>query len=453
MTALVAVPGTAPSPPAPGLIGWALGHLPQYKRDRIAFFTQSMKDHGEVVAFRFGHIRAFLINRPEFVQQVMLDNIANYDKATPGYKQARIVLGDGLFTSEGELWKRQHKLIQPAFQRERIKEFTEVMVQVAEKSVAALSPNQTLDVSEWLMQVTLRIVGTTILGADVGRHADAIWAAFPDLLESINQRVLQGLPPPLWVPTQTNRRFRRALTRLDAVVCDIIAARRSEGPGSRVNLLGLLETARSEKGVAMSEQQLRDEVVTMLLAGHETTAVALSWTLYLLAKNPEYRAKVASEIDAVIGDATPTYELVSKLDMMRMCFSEALRLYPPVWLYSRHAIGDDVIGGYAVPKGSLVLISPFTMHRNQLLWPDPDHFDPLRFAKGQERHKFSYLPFGGGPRTCMGNHFAIIEAMVILTALLRRFEPVLAPGAEIAFTPALTLRQRAGLPMTLVPRQ
>ena len=450
VSATAATPITT-DPPIFG--GGLMGPIRALRRDPIGVFGEALDAHGDVVALDFpiAHHRATLIRRPEHIHHVLVENHANYGKQTSGIKALRRVIGNGLVTSEGDFWRRQRRIAQPSFHHKRIAGLAKVMGQCAEDLSGdwAQLGDGPHPIDHAMMQLTLRIAGLALLGVDVGASASAVGPALTTLLAMGQKDSYSAFLMPLWVPTARNRRFKEALAVLDELVYGIIAARRTDGD-AHDDLLQMLVDARDEEtGEGMSDQQLRDEVMTMFLAGHETTANALTWTWWLLHDHPEVAARLRQEADDVLGGCTATFEDLPRLEYTERVIKESMRVRPPVWMTSRSVNDDDEIDGFRIPAGSRVLICPYFTHRHPELWPDPDRFDPDRFAPElvKARPKHAYLPFGAGPRICIGNAFAMMEAKIILATLVQRFELTLADGVEVVPEPVIVLRPKGGLPM------
>lgn len=457
MTAVAAA--VAPAVRLPGGLP-VLGHLRSLRGDPLRFLVGAMRDHGDVTRFRLGFLDAFLVASPEGVRHVFAETNKRYDKQTRGFDKLRLVIGNGLVTSEGDFWLRQRRIAQPAFHRERLAELSRAMGRAAGDLAEAWAPRakagEVVDVAREMMRVTLRIVGETLLGADFTGDADAAGAALTELLEQTNERIVALLDLPLRVPTPKNRRFLRARRVLDGIVDRTIAARRRGADAGKRDLLDMLMNATdADTGEHMSDAQLRDEVLTVFGAGHETTANALAWTFYLLSTSPDVDRRVAEEAARVLGGRDATLEDLPKLAFTTMALKEALRLYPPAWIAGRRALMDDEVDGRPVPKGALVFVSPYVTHRHPELWESPEGFDPDRFTPEREaaRPKFAFFPFGGGPRVCIGNSFAMMEAQLLLATLAQRYRLELVPGRRVEPEPLVTLRPRGGLPMRLVERE
>jgi cytochrome P450 len=436
------------APQRPGLP--LVGNLLELGRSPIDLFTE-VAAQGDVVGLKFAHARYFFVNDVETVHHVLVDNNRNYTKS-PNYKGLKLVLGEGLVTSEGEFWRRQRKLSQPAFHRDRVASFVTTMVEETDSMLAKWDERvgEVIDVHAEMMKLTLRIVARTLFSTTVGAEADAIGEALGVAIRHANDYAEAVIKPPQWIPSRKNLRFKRSLKTLDALVFRIIDTRRRGENADAHDLLALLMAA-TEDGRGMTDQQLRDEVMTLVMAGHETTANALAWTFYLLSKDPEVERRLRHDVREGIGDAAPVAEDAPKLRYASMVISESMRLFPPVWAFERQAIEDDVVGGFHVPAKSMVAISPYFLHRHRAYWDNPEGFDPERFSQqGSEgRPKFAYLPFGGGPRQCIGMGFAMMEAQMLLARIVQRFRLDLASPARVEPEPVVTLRPRGGLKMRL----
>ena len=417
---------------APGPRGaFLLGSLPAARRDPLKMITDAVRDHGDVVRLTFGPTAVHLVRHPDQMKAVLQDP-AVFSKQTRGFDNIRLLIPGGLLTSEGAFWLQQRRIAQPAFHKQRIAGFMTTMARAAEATVDGWRDGAEIDLFEEMMRLTLRNVGETLLGVDARSHAETVAAAFDEVLRFIRDRALAPVPIPASWPTPANRRFRRARAELDAVVYGLIAQRRAT-PGE--DLLSLLLEARDEDtGTSMSDLQLHDEVLTMFLAGHETTATALAWTLWLVARAPQVREQLEAGPEGAFS---------------RQVVDEALRLYPPVWMIPRRAEIETGLGGYRIPSRSLVLLSIYALHRHPQLWERPDQFDPSRFRTPPPR--WSYLPFGGGPHQCIGNAFALAELQLVLAAVTRRFRlEALDDGVEPQ--PLVTLRPRGGIRVRLHKR-
>ena len=428
------------------------GDLAALAKDPLGEFVRRSRQAG-VVPLRIGLTRGHLVSDPAIVRHVLLENSDNYDRRTPAFDALRVVLGNGLVTSGGAFWKRQRRIAQPAFQSESVRQFapviTRLAVETADEWERAAAAGETVDACSDMMRVTLRIVSDMLFGDDLGGDAAEINRAFPVVVACLAARIASPIRPPVWLPTANNRRLRPALAALDSIVERLIAAKRrrlAEGgaaeDGHRDLLTNLMLARDAETGEAMSDAQLRDEVMTFMISGHETTATALSWLWYLLDRHPEEQDRLRDELRAVTGGRPPTVEQLPRLQRMKAVIQETLRLYPPLWMFDRRALGPDDLGGTKVAKGDLVIFCPYSSHRLPDLWPDPEAFRPERFEadRAEQKNKFAYLPFSVGPRTCIGNHLATIESQLIMATLLSRFRIRLADPAPITPKPQVTLR-------------
>ena len=425
----------------------------EMRRDPLRLLTETRRRYGDFVRFRLGPYRIHLLSHPDYVAHVLQKNPRNYLK--DGYEHIEIV-GNGLLASEGNFWKRQRRVAQPAFHRERLAAMAETMTDATEKMLErwdSRSTKEPLDVDAEMSRLTLEIVGRTLFGTDVGGEAGGVGAALASVLNLGFQRTGRFAPVPLGIPTSKNRRYRSAVRHLNGVVDDLISARRVNGGGDGDLLDMLLEARDEDTGKSMGERQLRDEVMTILTAGYETTARALSWTWYLIDANPQVRGKLEQEVDGLNG-RTPKFADLDKLPFAKMTVQESMRLYPPVWGLSRIVAADDEVGDYRIPKGSRIVISQYVTHRHPDFWEDSNTFDPERFTpeRSAGRPRYAYFPFSGGPRQCIGNNFATMEATLILTTIAQRYRLTLLPGHPVEPEPSFTLRSRYGMRMLPVTR-
>jgi cytochrome P450 len=451
--------GTATrKPPGPRSLS-PLGSAPAIARDTQAFARDMWQHYGDIVRFRLLFWPAYALYHPDHLKYVLHDNHRNYDKRLPMMKTLSPLLGSGLLTNNGESWLHQRRLMQPSFHHKRLASFGTVMT---EATLAMLqrwhgAGSHPLDIPVEMMRLTQGIVGLALFNLDLSDEVDTVGRTFTMLLPLLSKYAFVPFPP-LWVPTPGNRRMIAGLKTLNTVVYGIITERRRRAtdPGTdREDLLSLLLAARDEEtGEGMSDQQVRDEVMTLLLAGHETTALALTWTWYLLSQSPEVEQRLHAELDTVLGGQTPTVDHLDDLPYTRMVIQETLRLYPPTFGITRHTIADDEIGGYPVPGNSLIFLTPYYTHRHPTFWEEPERFDPERFTPERSvgRPRFAYVPFGSGPRQCIGNAFALMEAQLVLATVAQRSSLRLVPEHPVEPQVQLTLRPRYGLPMTLHPR-
>ncbi|MEV0271261.1 cytochrome P450 [Hamadaea sp. NPDC050747] len=420
-------------------------------QDRIGMMSSAAEQYGDASRLRVGHKTLYFFNHPDYAKHVLADNAANYHKGI-GLVHARRALGDGLLTSEGDLWRKQRKVIQPAFQSRRIAAQAGVIAVQAQQLVDRLKAYQgrgPVDVVREMTGLTLGVLGQTLLDADLGAYGD-IGSHFSAVQDQAMFELETLSMVPTWIPLPRQRRFRRARGALEEIVRRLVAARGDTVDRDDV-LSRLIISTRAEPDPKVGRERLRDELVTLLLAGHETTASTLSWALHLIDKNPGVREKLHAEAVEVLGDRLPDFDDLGRLRYTATVVDEVMRLFPPVWLLPRKALADDVVGGYHVPAGADVVISPFTMHRHPAFWRDPERFDPERFdpSTPTDRPRYAYIPFGAGPRFCVGNHLGLMEATIVLAMLARDLRLEQAPGYEVVPEPMLSLRIRGGLPMTV----
>ncbi len=441
------------SPVPPGPRGaFILGNLPEMKRDPLGLLMRASRDHGDVARLKLVET-IWLLNRADDVKRVLVDDYANYPKARLTVRIKPIV-GDGLLTSDGAFWRRQRKLAQPAFHRTRLAAMAETMARAARQETGAWRDGDVIDVSAAMGRLTLRVIGLTMMGRDLASSAGDVASALGTALDVTNARFQKLFFFPS-LPTPSNIRFDRAMRVLDGLVARIIAERRAQG-GDRGDLLSMfMEAEDAETGERMTDGQLRDEVMTMLLAGHETTSNALAWTFHLLAMHPDAGRRVHEEASAAsLSDGTAA-DALRRLPYCRRTVMEAMRLYPPVWLFARTAREDGVLpSGWRVDAGRTVFVCPYALHRNPAYWPDPERFDPGRFSEENAagRPRTAYVPFAAGPRQCIGNEFALMEATLILAAVCRDWRLGFARARPPVPEPSVTLRPRDGMPMTLFRR-
>ncbi len=430
-----------------------LGNLPEIRRDRLGFFSRCAREYGDIVSLRYGPRHIYMLNHPEYIEYVLATHHRNFTKHF-ALRLNRRVFGNGLLTSESDFWLRQRRLAQPAFHRNRIAAYGEAMVNFTERMLATWRDGETRDVHEAMMRLTLEIIAKTLFDADVAGEASEVGRMMEALMKNFAARVNSAFPLPERVPTPSNLRLQRATRRVEAVIYRVIQQRRSSGE-DRGDLLSLfLQTRHEDDGSPMSDQQLRDEVMTLFLAGHETTAIALSWTWYLLSQHPQVEARLLAELQAALGGRSPSVADLPQLRYTEMVISEAMRLYPPAWAIGREAIQDCEIGGYPVPAGTTLMMSQWVMHRDARYFDHPEAFRPERWADGLATRlpKYAYFPFGGGPRLCIGHAFAMMEAVLLLATIAQKFRLRLVPGHPIEPWPSITLRPKHGLKMMLHER-
>ncbi len=436
---------TRPVPLHPGLP--LLGNTIAFLRHPLRTLATLQRNHDRMVHLRIGGRHQYLVFSPEDTKHIMQENHRNYGRS-PAFQVLKIFLGNGLLTSEGDFWRRQRRLAQPAFHRQKLAALSQTMIAETAQWLAELTQNdlkQPVNVSQAFMDVTMRIVCKTLFGSDVVGKLDGLSTALDTLNYLANNRMLSPIRFPMHWPTPDNQRFRKAGVLVDSFIYGVINQRRQQNTDERDDLLAMLQNAEDEDtGERMSDQQLRDECVTLFAAGHETTAVSMAWTLHLLTQHPEILTRLQSEAKTILGDdALPSPEAFRRLTYTMQVVQESLRLYPPAWIMSRLALADDQIGPYTIPAGATALVCPYLLHRDPANWPDPSQFDPDRFAPGgakEQLHSYAYLPFGGGPRLCIGNQFALMEMQILLAMLVRNFDLKVVSGQRIQPKPLITLR-------------
>lgn len=431
-----------------------LPYLGQIRTDTPGFLEECARRYGDLVCFSVGGLKVFFINHPDLIRKVLQDNHHNYSKDTIQYNTLATITGRGLLTSDGEDWLRHRRLQQPAFSRSRLAVLDQVIAPAAEAMLAnwaRLPSGQVLDIDREMMQVTLEVVGKALFSIDLRTQAPRLTSAVLTALDHVIFRAQNPFALPDWAPIPRNLAFRRALKMLDGAVYEIMQERKQAAdPGN--DLLGMLLSAHDEtSGQMLTDLQVRDEIITILIAGHETVASALTWSWYLLAQHPGTYLRLRAEVAGLPAGRLPAYQDLENLPFTTQVFSEALRLYPPAWLITRKAIGEDHFGDYPIPAGSLIVISPYVIHRHPQFWTAASSFQPQRFSEQYEKTwpRYAYIPFGGGPRLCIGNHFALIEGALILAAVTQRYRLALDEGQQVRVDPLVTLRPHHGLPMRL----
>ena len=450
---------TTPTRHAPGPKGHpVLGFIPELNQDALGFLLGLRRDYGDVVRFRIGPAPVYLVSHPDLVKGILQDNNTDYHKDIATDK-IKTLLGLSLLTGEGEFWLKQRRLIQPLFHRQRIASFATTMTDATTRMLdkrwqGHAQRREPLDIAKEMMHLTLDIVGWTLFSTDVTKDADRIGNALSAALVLAMRKLRAIIDLPEFVPTPTNRQYQQAKAVLDDVIYGLIRSRRESGEDAGDLLSMLMNTRDEDTGEGMSERQIRNEAMTFFVAGHETTSNALTWTFHLLAQHPEVRTRLEQEVDEALAGRTPTAEDVAKLPYTRRVLEESMRLYPPAWAIGRKPLKPITIGGYDVPKGSNIIMSTYVVHRHPDFWDEPERFDPDRFLpeRAQGRHRYAYIPFGGGPRLCIGSNFAMMEAQLILATITQRYRLEHVPNRPVLAESLITLRPKHGLPMTLTPR-
>ena len=450
-----------PSGPQGSLI---MGNASQFSEDEPTFLLESVKKYGDLVYFRLAHLHTYLVGHPDLIREVLVTQSDKFEKAPLDKQILGKFLGNGLLTSDGAFHRRQRRLAQPAFHSKRIHNYAEVMVDYADQLMDSWQNEAVVDITEEMMHLTMMIVSKTLFNADAitgsGDTAEIIGSAMNDFQYVSNREYQRGFSLPNWIPTADNRLRNKAAAQFSQVMDQIITERRQTAVNNQVadtgDLLSMLMLSVDEDGEFMDDKQLRDEVATLFAAGHETTSNALSWTWYLLAQHPDVEAKLHAELDEVLDGRQPTLADLPNLPYSLQVVKEAIRLYPPAWILNgRLALEDVQLGGYTVPKGSTVFVSPYVMHHLPQYFDEPEAFQPERFTPEFEKSlpKFAYMPFGGGARVCIGNAFAMMEAQLILATIAQKYRFALAQTEPVRYKTQITLTAEDGIQMQVLERE
>ncbi|HIA05763.1 MAG TPA: cytochrome P450 [Flavobacteriales bacterium] len=443
-----------PSPPGHKLFG----HITGFAKDPLNYMMKISREHGGILYSRVINYKIVLISKPEYVKYILQENNRNYTK-TSGYKPLKLLLGKGLITSEGDLWLKQRRLFQPAFNRESIMNYTKIVGECVDDLLLEwnnIDPDsKLLNVSHEMMKNTMVIVGRTLFSSDLSKDTALVWEWMTYALEYVNNRTkTYPFNFSSKIPLPKNIRFTKAVASLDNMLYRKIDERRKE-KGDFTDLLSMMMSAKDEEtGKGMSDGQLRDEIMTIFLAGHETTANALTWTWYLLSQHQEIEEKLHRELDEILKGEIPSYQNLGNLRYTAQVVQESMRLYPPVWMIGRRTINEDQIGQYHIPKGVDVAISPYVLHHHSEYWDQPEVFDPDRFSSENIKKQipYSYIPFGGGPRLCIGENFAMMEMILIVAKVAQKYKLLLPKGTKVEIGSSLTLRPKEDLKMELYKR-
>ena len=447
-----ATPATTPLAPGPkgNLI---LGVMPEFNRDTLAFIEQA-RDYGDVVRMRFFYLTVHFLYNPAHIEYVLSTNAKNFIKSrslrTPFFRR---LVGNGLLTSEGEEWKRQRRLAQPAFHRQRISGYGDVMVEYADRMISGWHNDEVRDIHRDMMTLTLEVVVKTLFNADISGEADRVGRVLARMVKPFASQATLKWILDNRLPTPSNRRFNADAREIDNIVYRLIAERRSSG-ADQGDLLSMLLAAQDEDGSQMTDRQLRDEVMTLFLAGHETTALTLSWAWYLLAQNPEVEKNFHAELDEVLEGRLPTVADMPRLKYTEKIAKESMRLYPPAYGVGREAIQEFELGGYRIPARAQLFMFQWVTQREPRFFSDPNRFYPERWTEEftNSLPKYAYFPFGGGPRACIGNYFAMMEVVLLLATIGQRFRFSLLPDHQVSLMPAMSLRPAEGIPVRVAQR-
>ncbi|WP_158884514.1 cytochrome P450 [Amycolatopsis anabasis] len=433
-----------PLPPGPRghpIFGSSLG----FRRDPLGTFLAAWREYGDLVRLR-GPVTVYLVAHPDHLRHILVDEFENYPHPADFDRKVSASVGQGLVTTNGEPWRAQRRMAEPAFRREQMHSYAGVMLEGTRRMLDRWG-GEPLDMQAEMQALTLDILARCLFRTDWSADAAWVGASVRRQLEHLNHKLISVPDLPEWVPTPRNRRFLAARRRLDELVYRLIGERRDSAPDEADLLTTLMHTPDPETGEYMTDRQLRDQVMTLFVAGHETVAATLTWVWHVLSRHPEITRRVRAELAEVLGDREPAMADVPNLKYLRRVLAEVLRLYPPLWQVARTPLRDDVLGGHRIPAGSFLLLSTYITHRNPAYWDNPEGFDPDRFTRERSagRPRYAYFPFLGGPRNCVGMAFANLEMPLVVASVLRRFDLESVPGHPVEFQPDLTLRARHGV--------
>ena len=444
-------PATAPGPLGPQM----LTSFAAIRRNPVEYLASVWRAYGDVVQFPIPRPPSYLVNEPDAVRRVLVAHARNYGKSTIQYRSLSLVTGDGLLVADTEPWRHQRPLVQPAFHHEtleRIVAHVDIALARMFDDWDAVPAGGVIDVDASMMTTALEVVGHALFGTDLSTDAHRLAQATLAALDVVVARARVPITPPSWVPSPANRRLQGALRELDAAVLGMLRERTAHPSDEPRDMLDMLLAARDETGARLSSREVRDQVVTFIVAGHETVASALTWSWALLAEHPEVQSALQRESDEVLGGRPPTFADYARLPYARAVLDEALRLFPPAWLITRQALGPDTLAGRDIPAGALVILSPWLLHRHPSVWRDPERFDPTRFLDGRA-DRTAFVPFGAGPRQCIGRDFSYVEGVLMLSVIAGRYSMAFPAGTTFPEAePLVTVRPAAGLPMVVTRR-
>lgn len=425
-----------------------LGHTRAFAKAPLAFMRNAAAEQGDIVRFQVLHKKVYMLNHPDYAKHVLQQQHKKYIKS-PGYRPLRLLVGNGTFTSEGDFWLRQRRMCQPAFSKSSVEIYADAVQTCTQQAIeswqAYAKAKKPINICREMMKLTMEVIGRTLFSTGLGKDAQYVWEPLTIALDYINKRALRS--PFVWpvkVPVSSNVRFQEAVSKLDAIIYGMIEQRKQDQDWPEDLLSTFLQYRDEETGEPMSMEQIRDECMTIFLAGHESSANVLSWAFYEIARNAEVQERMQAEIDATVSSSVPTYADLRSFEYLYQVMNETMRLYPPIWHLGRQNLVEDEIGGYIIPPKTHIRICPFLLHRHPDFWDAPNDFQPDRFNKENSKKQtpFSFIPFGMGPRLCIGRNFALMEMALILAMVLQRFRVHLAPGTEVELGPLLTLRPK-----------
>lgn len=430
------------------------GMKDSFEKNRVDFLLQTAIQYPNIATFRILNQRMHLVSKPEYIKQVLLSNYKNYKK---GYPELKHFLGNGLINSEGDFWLRQRRLAQPSFSRERVTSFSQAMIDFTDKIIISWGQNYSsapMELTSEMKRLSLGIMGETLFGKDLLGESKTIGDALNFCIDVMNKRVSSSINTPIWFPTKEHLKFKKEKNKLNQVFFNMIEERKQINNNKADLLSMLMETYDIDTSERMSDIQLRDEITSLITGGRESTAFALAWTIQLLSMHKDIENKVVDEINQTIRGDSLKPEHISHLGYLRQVIDESLRLYPPFWVFSRSALSEDVIGDLKINKGDVILISPYVMHHLDRFWENPEKFDPDRFAPETKKHydKYLYMPFGAGPRICIGNHFALMEMQIVLAKIYHKFSFSPVDKGEVKIDAKISFKPKGGLKMKLKAR-
>jgi cytochrome P450 len=448
---------TATSRPIPGPRGKPIiGSLPEFRQSMVQALIDGYREYGDIVRFRGKVISLISIAHPDYAQYILRDNASNYHHADFEIKKLEPTFRNGLVTSQGDFWARQRKMMQPTFHRERVDSFASMMADTTAEMLQQWQHrsdgDRVVDMRVEMQLLTLKVLAEAVFSSDWPDQSEEVIEAVTIANEYTNKRLLAPFDPPEWAPLPSVKEFAAVRRMVDELVYGLIAARRKGEPKN--DILSLLMDARDDEGKGMSDLELHDELISLIFAGHETVSVCLTWTWYHLSKDPAIAQKVRDEVDETIGDRPPTVDDVRQMQYIWQVLQEALRMYPPIWVIPRTPLTADEVDGYKLEPGEMIFISPYVVHRHTDFYDNPESFDPDRISPDNTAnwHRYQYIPFGGGPRKCIGHEFAMLEMTIIVAMVTQLFRLDLVPGHPVYPKPMVTLRPAHGMPMIITPR-
>jgi len=450
----VATAKAEPSTRPPGPRGIPiLGNLPAFGHDQLGLLTRSSREYGDIVFYNLAGWPTVQLNDSDDIEQVLVKNHRNFIKNRMIWRHFAAVFGHGILTAEGELWQKNRKLAAPAFAGQQLLGYAPDMVSLTKATLDHWQTGQIFDIHHEMMALTLRIAAKTLMDSEVEQDVVDMDFALNDLIAEMAVRARRPVLIPDWVPLPGHIRYRRGIATCERVIARMIAQRRAQGTDGRSDFLSRLMQARDPNGQGLTDEQLRDETVTMLLAGHETTALALSWTFYLLGQHADIQRQLLEEVAHMLGERDATIDDVEKLTFTEAVIQESMRIYPPAWVIGRESLAAFKVKDYGFGPETMVLVSPWVLHRHPKHFDDPETFRPARWLAPHHLPRYAYMPFGGGPRVCIGQRFAMIEAVLLLATIAQRFGVLWQSDHPVTPYPSITLRPAGGVWIKLASRR